>query len=240
MTKTVEQFVQVQAQSIFIQTPRLTLRPPLQIDKPYLDWWWENDEAALYLLNRKSPFVDAQIFRRLRQAVWVKKSPGRKKSPDGAKEASIVTFIPSLKMSHDIPLGVAVLDSISREHGYVYMRLFIRKTCRHYGFGMETLIGLLQFAFDELGMRNVVGELIRRNMHSWQMLRKCGFECAGVLEKMILYRNRHFDLDILQLKRERWKHVAPYLVRPEELKDDIHCALVDRLLKKSDLSQPDQ
>jgi ribosomal-protein-alanine N-acetyltransferase len=89
----------------------------------------------------------------------------------------------SNKLIGNLYLGKRDFDSC--EIGYVFNKNYKGK-----GFATEDAMGLIQYAFDEIGAKRIIAECNPENEHSWKML-----ECLGLRREGHLIKNIYFKMD---------------------------------------------
>jgi RimJ/RimL family protein N-acetyltransferase len=86
------------------------------------------------------------------------------------------------------------------ELGYVLGKAHWRQGLMH-----EALTALLQFAFDEMGLRRIEAHADARNVASDGLLRKLGFTHEGLLRQRALLKGETTDSNVYGLLRSEWR-----------------------------------
>jgi ribosomal-protein-alanine N-acetyltransferase len=69
------------------------------------------------------------------------------------------------------------------------------------GIMTEALRAILQFGFEEIGLRFVVAEVMLDNIDSKNLLEKLGFQSQGILKQHGFWKGKHHDLEQFVLTR---------------------------------------
>ncbi|HZL99564.1 MAG TPA: GNAT family protein [Planctomycetota bacterium] len=121
------------------------------------------------------------------------------------------------------PIGTTSLLAIDRDHGRAeYGRLLIG--CPEYrggGFAFEAELALMHYAFHELDLNRVYGEVLTGNEAVRRLHRKVGFQEEGVLRQHVFKRGRHEDVVVVGLLASDFAglHGNAGLVRDVEVSD---------------------
>jgi ribosomal-protein-alanine N-acetyltransferase len=73
------------------------------------------------------------------------------------------------------------------------------------GFSSEALARILQFSFEDLGLRRVEARCRPENAASLRVLAKNGFRRQGYLNKGLHHEGRFYDLHLLAINRNQWR-----------------------------------
>lgn len=107
--------------------------------------------------------------------------------------------------SDGIPYGILQLQKINQNNKTCEWGFYIGNSNAPKGFG--TILGYisLQYIFNELELRKVIGEVLSFNENSLQFHKKLGFIQEGVLRSQIIKENQLFDVYIFGLLLTEWK-----------------------------------
>lgn len=103
-----------------------------------------------------------------------------------------------IETEEDGPLGIATLTNIDWKnkkatHG---MKL-ANKERRSKGIGTDTVMAIMRYAFDELGLNRLDGSWFDSNVASKGMYTKCGWKEEGVRRKYIYKKGAYRDLTVV-------------------------------------------
>jgi RimJ/RimL family protein N-acetyltransferase len=113
--------------------------------------------------------------------------------------------------THDKGLiGTANLVSIDWKNRNAFQGLMLGDaTIRHKGFGIDTLMALMRFAFDELGLARLDTDIIEYNTPSLHMhVDKCGWIIEGRKTNGYFREGRYWDKVILGITREGYAEIV--------------------------------
>lgn len=92
-------------------------------------------------------------------------------------------------------VGIATLTDIDWKNRKAFHGIKIANTTeRHKGIGMDTVMAIMRYAFDELGLNRLDGAWFPDNLSSKNMYMKCGWKEEGVRKKYIYKNGRYHDL----------------------------------------------
>ena len=170
-----------------LQTPRLVIRMVAEEDLPALLAVNADDEATRYLPYASwSGMEDAQA--------WYGRAATRLEAHEAAQ------FVMVLRETGQV-IGSCLLfkfdeASARAEVGYVLGR-------EHWGGGymLEAMKALVDFAFDEVGLRRLEAEIDPRNLASAKLLERLGFQLEGTLRERWDCKNEISDSGLYGLLR---------------------------------------
>jgi RimJ/RimL family protein N-acetyltransferase len=107
-------------------------------------------------------------------------------------------------------IGTANLVSIDWKNRNAFQGLMLGDpTTRRRGFGIDTLMALMRYAFDELGLARLDTDVIEHNTSSLHMhVDKCGWIIEGRKINGYFREGRYWDKVILGITRERYGEIA--------------------------------
>lgn len=104
-------------------------------------------------------------------------------------------------------IGMTGLHHISWQHGHATAGAFIGDHAFHgRGYGTDSLMTMLEYAFNTLGLRKVKSEVIGFNKRSLAHALKCGFRQIGRMRQHFFRRGRHWDMIMIEVFRPQWQH----------------------------------
>lgn len=97
------------------------------------------------------------------------------------------------------PIGMSMLYELSQKNKHSKIGVALIDEYQNRGFGTVVVAYVANFAFEELGLNKVFGEVYDYNTKSISMLNKIGFEREGILKNHLFRRNRMIDVYIYSL-----------------------------------------
>ena len=77
------------------------------------------------------------------------------------------------------------------------------------GYALDTVMALMRYAFDELGLERLDGSLIDYNERSRSFyLRKCGWSHEGTRRRAIYRNGQFYDLSLVGILRDEYKRLV--------------------------------
>ena len=93
------------------------------------------------------------------------------------------------------PLGVATLTDIDWKNKMAYHGIKLsNKDMRGKGYGTDTVMAIMRYAFDELGLNRLNGAWFPENIASKTMYMKCGWKEEGIRRNYIYKHGKYRDL----------------------------------------------
>lgn len=175
---------------VAFRTGKLVYLRPIEIgDVPDFYRWMNDPEVTQYLM-RVFPLTE------LEEREWVEKQKTNPKN--------VVLGIVDAKR-HTL-IGVIGLHKIDYIHGYAETGTSIgEKEYWSKGYGTEAKMLLLEYAFNTLGLRNVLSRVIAFNGRSLRYAEKCGYKQVGILPGWIYRHGTYYDEILLAVTKTRWQ-----------------------------------
>jgi len=112
----------------------------------------------------------------------------------------------------DGAVGIATLGDIDWKnrcatHG---IKLF-KKEQRSKGIGTDTVMAIMKYSFDELGLHRLNGSWFPENIPSKNMYMKLGWKVEGIKRKSIYKHGEYRDLEITGILEEEYYEIAKNL-----------------------------
>jgi RimJ/RimL family protein N-acetyltransferase len=103
-------------------------------------------------------------------------------------------------------IGTANLLEIDWKNRHAYHGMMLGdKELRGKGFGLDTVMAIMRYAFDELGLARLDGGMIDSNTRSIGFYTKsCGWEIEGVKKNWFYRGGRYHDQVVVGITRERY------------------------------------
>lgn len=154
-----------------IETERLILRPFVLEDAQAMYENWASDEEVTRYLTwpaHSSPEISGMVLRD-----WI----SHYDEPDYYQWAIVC------KEKEGEPIGSISVVSHNDQLQRVHIGYCIGKQWWHQGITSEALKGVIDFLFDQVGVRRVDAKHDPRNPHSGGVMRKCGMQYEGTMRK---------------------------------------------------------
>jgi RimJ/RimL family protein N-acetyltransferase len=166
---------------------KVTLRAIEEEDLPLLHEW-ANDPDIWYLLGGWH-FPSSMEFERR----WFASLQSDPLNQRFAIEA------PNLGL-----IGTANLVEIDWKNNHAYHGMMLGdQAARGRGFGIDTIMAVMRYAFEELHLERLDGSMIEYNVASLNVYcRKCGWKEEGRLRRWYFRRNRYWDKVIVGITRD--------------------------------------
>ena len=108
-----------------------------------------------------------------------------------------------IETKEDGPLGIATLTDIDwKNRRATHGIKLAKKENRSKGIGTDTVMAIMRYAFDELGLMRLDGSWFEENIASKNMYTKCGWVVEGVRRKYIYKNGQWRDLSIVGILAE--------------------------------------
>ncbi|MDG1020058.1 MAG: GNAT family protein [Emcibacteraceae bacterium] len=107
-------------------------------------------------------------------------------------------------------IGSANLVSIDWKNRTAFHGMMLTESARGKGYGMDTIMGLMRFAFDELGLEHLDTDIIEYNEASLQTYtERCGWEVQGVKPNWYFREGRRWNKIIVGISANEYRaHAA--------------------------------
>ena len=176
----------------FLTTQRLVLRPLAEADLPKLTHWINQPEMRLFLSVRTPNSLAAE-------RAWLESV-----TRSGNPPQDIVFGIVHKKGSRLIGVtGLHQIDWINRRA--VTGSYLGAAADRGKGYGKETKLALLEYAFNTLDLRKVNSEANANNIASQKCLLACGYTQEGVRRQHLFIQGRPVDLVLFGITQAEWR-----------------------------------
>ena len=149
---------------------------------------WINDPEIRYFLKATFPVTEAG------EAAFFDGIEKKDDTASFAIETKDGTFI-----------GVIGLHKIDFKNGTAMTGALIgEKEYWGKGYGTDAKMLVLEYAFNELGLRKVCSHAYEFNERSIAYSMHCGYKTEGRLRKQVFKRGRHWDVVVLGVLRDEW------------------------------------
>jgi ribosomal-protein-alanine N-acetyltransferase len=143
---------------------------------------------------------DARFVNDLRQLESTESLLGGNKRP--------VSYERDIKWVQDIMLGYASISEIDYRNGTCFWS-GVKLDPRRAGRGWGTQVGLLiiKYAFDELRMERVKGEVLEVHDGAMRMMAKVGFHTEGLMRSSVFKNGKHYNQYLLSMIRADYERM---------------------------------
>jgi len=171
-----------------IQGKIVTLRAPELDDVPLLHRWSNDPEVWNMLGGWHFPFSSRSTDD------WVR----------SRKDASPTNHVFCIDTQEDGMIGTANLVDIDWKNGNAFHGMMIgEKNLRGRGYALDTVLAIMRYAFMELGLQRLDGDMIAYNQRSLSFyLGKCGWKQEGVRRNWYFRNGQHHDKIIVGVTRD--------------------------------------
>jgi len=102
-------------------------------------------------------------------------------------------------------VGTANLVSIDWKNRNAFHGMLLGEESRGRGLGVDTVMAVMRYAFDELGLERLDTDIIEYNAPSLRLyLERCGWTRDGVRERAYFRKGRWWDKVLVGITRERY------------------------------------
>lgn len=182
------------------ETSRLILREPGERDIDNIVENLNNPQVSRFLCGVPYPYTKKDALEDIERISNEWKKSG---------EQNDYFFIIELKGKNKVigGLGLCTIDNCSAREGTRTISYHLGENYWGKGYGSEALGSLLNFSFDELGLRRVEASVVSSHEASIKLLRKHGFLLEGTRREGFLCRanGKIHDECIYGLLKEEWK-----------------------------------
>jgi len=100
-------------------------------------------------------------------------------------------------------IGTANLVDIDWKNRNAFHGLLLGdKDIRGKGYGVDTMMAIIKYAFEELGLNRLDGTVIEYNNISFNMVKKCGWKEEGRQRKWYFRKNKYWDRILIGITKE--------------------------------------
>ncbi len=100
-------------------------------------------------------------------------------------------------------IGTANLVDIDWKNKNAFHGLLLGdKDIRGKGYGIDTIMAITKYAFEELGLNRLDGTIIEYNNVSFNMVKKCGWKEEGRQRKWYFRKNEYWDRILVGITKE--------------------------------------
>lgn len=100
-------------------------------------------------------------------------------------------------------IGMATLDQIDWKNNHAFHGMMLGKDFQGKGYGVDVIMAIMRYAFEELGLRRLDGSMIEFNAPSLHIYcKKCGWIIEGRKKNWYFRKNKYWDKIIVGIIRE--------------------------------------
>ncbi|EIM31309.1 acetyltransferase, ribosomal protein N-acetylase [Leptothrix ochracea L12] len=173
----------------------VTLRAPELADIPDLHRWSNDPEIWRMLGGWHFPFSSRST------EDWVR----------GRKDGNLTDHVFCIDTPEEGLIGTANLVNIDWKNKNAYHGMMIGKAnLRGRGYALDTVHAIMKYAFMELGLHRLDGDMIAYNHRSIKFyIDKCGWQHEGIRRDWFFREGQHHDKVVVGVTREDYvSHVA--------------------------------
>lgn len=153
--------------------------PVLRGERVQLRLWRPDDVDALFAMHS-----DAVFMRYWGSAPYTQRAQAEAFLGRNLHNAESGEFFPwALTLDDDVPVGNCSLFQIDRGHRRCEMGYGLAPSLQGRGLASEAVRLMINYAFNELGMRRIEVDIDARNVDSCRLVERVGFQCEGLLRQ---------------------------------------------------------
>lgn len=99
-------------------------------------------------------------------------------------------------------IGLATLGDFDWKNRSAFHGMKLGKNAQGKGYGKDTVITVMKYAFEELQLNRLDGGMISSNVPSIKLYEKCGWKKEGIKRDAIFQLNQYFDYIIVGILKE--------------------------------------
>lgn len=177
-----------------IHGKKVTLRAPEPRDAAKLHLWANDPEIWQYLGGWHFPYASTSTDK------WLA-------NIDNNSQSGHVFAIDTA--DHGL-VGTANLVSIDWKNKNAFHGMMLGDPAiRGQGYGLDTVMAMMRYAFDELGLQRLDSDIIATNTRSLNFYTtSCGWEVEGVRKNWFFRGGRHIDKTLIGITREAYQRLV--------------------------------
>jgi RimJ/RimL family protein N-acetyltransferase len=98
-------------------------------------------------------------------------------------------------------VGMVNLVDLDWKNGSAFQGIRLAASGRGKGYGMDAVMSLMRYAFEELRLHRLNSSIIQYNFRSQKMYERCGWKIEGKKEQAVFRNGRYWDLLITGILR---------------------------------------
>ncbi len=165
-----------------LRTERLTLRPFRMEDAPIVQRLAGAREIADTTLNIPHPYEDGVAEK------WI---AGHQQGFEEDKGIPLAITL----AGNDTLIGAISLMSLSKRHRHAEIGYWIGKEWWNKGYCTEAMREMVRLGFEQLGLNRIIGQHLRRNPASGQVMQKVGMKHEGTLRQHVRKWDKFEDIE---------------------------------------------
>ncbi|MDF2177244.1 GNAT family N-acetyltransferase [Aliiglaciecola sp. CAU 1673] len=172
-------------------SPRLSLQP---LEQSHWHFFYSLHQQSQLLQFVCDPLDDTQIRHKFE----------RKCASLSSQGAPQRNWLISERTSHE-PVGVIGLVCSEDDHKQAEVGFILSSQFQGKGYGLESLKTVLEYAFDNQALEQVLAKVIKDNHPSQMLLGKAGFFLQKELSNEVRLNGKWLDEQIFTLSHEQWR-----------------------------------
>ncbi|MFD1929255.1 GNAT family N-acetyltransferase [Sporosarcina siberiensis] len=116
----------------------------------------------------------------------------------------------AIETKEDGFIGISTLTNIDLKNRSAHHGIIIgKRDLRGYGYGRDTVMTTMKFAFEELQLNRLDGDIVEHNIPSLKLYtEKCGWVEEGRVRQHIYRNNRYYDRIIVGILKDEYEEVC--------------------------------
>ena len=100
-------------------------------------------------------------------------------------------------------VGVIMLTKIDYKNGNAEIHIKLGSEYRGKGYGSDAMTALIEYAFNELRLHLIYGQINIKNITSLKMFEKCGFIYEGTIKHRLYKKGSYYDMKIFSIINDK-------------------------------------
>ena len=180
-----------------IETQRLSIRLPETSDVPRIIAYYREN---LEFLRPFSPPFEPEMFD---EATWHEQVSQRRRELTFGE--SLRAFIYAREDAHQILGNINLTQVFRGAFQSCVLGYNLAEAAQGHGYMTEAVLGVVGYAFGELGLHRVAANYMPRNERSAAVLKRCGFRVEGLAPAYLLINGRWEDHVLTAITNEDWQ-----------------------------------
>lgn len=107
-------------------------------------------------------------------------------------------------------IGISTIVNIDYKNRSAHHSILIgKKNMRGHGYGRDTVMTTMKYAFEELQLHRLEGDILEHNIPSYNLfIKKCGWVEEGVKRDFTFRNNRYYDQIIVSILKEEYEELS--------------------------------
>jgi RimJ/RimL family protein N-acetyltransferase len=122
-----------------------------------------------------------------------------------------------LDKSNNERVGYTSINCINWHSRRAHTAIKLHKNAGGKGFGYDSIMTLMSYAFNKMNLEKLYGEIIEYNKASYHAyVEKCGWKVEGIFRKHVLFHGKYYDMYPVSILKEEFDKIAkgtPYYMK---------------------------